>query len=101
MYVSLLHVPRRSARLSGTIADSLGISCMCSYGLDTVANCLGVSCRCPSGLRDCLAPSKTSESLLEVPRRYWHRRRPSFSNLLVTRRSAHRSRLSGILLKVP
>ncbi|KAH3861391.1 hypothetical protein DPMN_024319 [Dreissena polymorpha] len=66
MYGSLLHVPRRSARLSGTIADSLGISCMCSYGLDTVANCLGVSCRCPSGLRDCLAPSKTSESLLQV-----------------------------------
>ncbi|KAH3700799.1 hypothetical protein DPMN_075779 [Dreissena polymorpha] len=31
MYGSLLHVSRRSARLSGTIADSLGISCMCSY----------------------------------------------------------------------
>ncbi|KAH3851595.1 hypothetical protein DPMN_094077 [Dreissena polymorpha] len=101
MYGSLLHVPRRSARLSGTIADSLGISCMCSYGVDIVADCLGASCRCPSGLRDCLAPSKTSESLLQVPRRFRHRRRPSLSILLVTRRYSHRSRLSGILLKVP
>ncbi|KAH3835798.1 hypothetical protein DPMN_109162 [Dreissena polymorpha] len=59
MYVSLLIVPRRSGRLSGSIADNLGISCMCSYDLDTVADCLGVSCRCPSGLRDCLVTSQT------------------------------------------
>ncbi|KAH3855557.1 hypothetical protein DPMN_098125 [Dreissena polymorpha] len=70
--------------------------------------CLGVSCRCPSGLRDCLVTSQTVwgssagappvsetvwhrqilyESLLPVPRRYWHRRRPSLSILLVIRRS--------------
>ncbi|KAH3823783.1 hypothetical protein DPMN_125605 [Dreissena polymorpha] len=54
MYGSLMHVPRRSGRLSGTIEDSLGTSCMCSYGLDTVSDCLGVSCRCPSGLIDFL-----------------------------------------------
>ncbi|KAH3823753.1 hypothetical protein DPMN_125574 [Dreissena polymorpha] len=42
MYGSLLHVPRRSGRLSCTFADSLG-----------------VSCRCPSGLRVCLATSQT------------------------------------------
>ncbi|KAH3737237.1 hypothetical protein DPMN_043819 [Dreissena polymorpha] len=54
-----MYVAYRSGRLSGTIADSLGISCMCSYGLDMVANCLEVSCRCPSGLIDCLATSQT------------------------------------------
>ncbi|KAH3690555.1 hypothetical protein DPMN_191226 [Dreissena polymorpha] len=61
MYGCLFHVTRRSGRLSCTIADSLGISCMCSDGLDTVSDCLGVSCRCPSGLRDCLATSQTVE----------------------------------------
>ncbi|KAH3826641.1 hypothetical protein DPMN_128550 [Dreissena polymorpha] len=74
MYGSLLHVPRRSRRLSGTIADSLGISYMCSYGRDTVADCLVVSCRCPSGLRDYLSTSQTVWGLLHVPRRSWHRR---------------------------
>ncbi|KAH3824618.1 hypothetical protein DPMN_126455 [Dreissena polymorpha] len=69
MYGSLLHMPRRSGRLSGTIAHSLGISCMCSYGLDIVADCLVVSCRCPSGLRDCLVTSQTVSGLLQVPRR--------------------------------
>ncbi|KAH3691311.1 hypothetical protein DPMN_192362 [Dreissena polymorpha] len=43
MYGSLLHVSRRSGRLSGTIADSLG-----------------VSCRCNSGLRDCMETSQTA-----------------------------------------
>ncbi|KAH3690549.1 hypothetical protein DPMN_191220 [Dreissena polymorpha] len=42
MYGSLLHVPRWSGRLSGTIADSLG-----------------VSFRCHSGLRDCMKTSQT------------------------------------------
>ncbi|KAH3700234.1 hypothetical protein DPMN_075206 [Dreissena polymorpha] len=59
VYGSLLHVPRWSVRLTGTIADSLRISCMCSNGLNTVADCLGVTCRCPSGLKDCLAMSQT------------------------------------------
>ncbi|KAH3734940.1 hypothetical protein DPMN_041400 [Dreissena polymorpha] len=52
---------------------SLGISCMCSYGLDTVADCLGVSCRCPSGQRDCLATSPTVWGLLQVPRQFERR----------------------------
>ncbi|KAH3692501.1 hypothetical protein DPMN_194342 [Dreissena polymorpha] len=49
-----------------TIADSLGISCMYSYALDTVADYLGVFSRCSDGLGDRLEPSG---SLLNVPRR--------------------------------
>ncbi|KAH3776422.1 hypothetical protein DPMN_177847 [Dreissena polymorpha] len=60
MYGSLLHVPRWSVRLSSTIADSLGISSMCSYGLDTVADYLEVTFRCPFGPRDCLATLQTA-----------------------------------------
>ncbi|KAH3752134.1 hypothetical protein DPMN_186746 [Dreissena polymorpha] len=70
MYGILLNVPRLPGRLSGTIADSLGISCMCYYGLDrrrlsgsllqvplrsenlscNVSDHLGVFFRCPDGL---------------------------------------------------
>ncbi|KAH3709189.1 hypothetical protein DPMN_068651 [Dreissena polymorpha] len=57
IYESLLHVPHRSGRLSGTIADSLGVSSRCPDDHDIVADCLGVSCRCPDGfgtVSDCL-----------------------------------------------
>ncbi|KAH3857636.1 hypothetical protein DPMN_100247 [Dreissena polymorpha] len=117
MYESLACAPP-VRETSSTIADSLGISCMCSYGLGPVADCMDVSCRCLSGLRDCLATSQTawgsaagtppvhetvwyrqilSESFLQVPRRFWHRHRPFLCILLVPRRSSHRRRLSGIL----
>ncbi|KAH3692342.1 hypothetical protein DPMN_194792 [Dreissena polymorpha] len=56
---SLLQVPRRSLRFSGTVADCLEVFCRCPDGLGTVADCIGVSCRCPAGLEDLLNPSQT------------------------------------------
>ncbi|KAH3776421.1 hypothetical protein DPMN_177846 [Dreissena polymorpha] len=49
-YRNLLHVHRRSGRLSATVADRLGVSCRCPDGIATVAACLGVSCRSLAGL---------------------------------------------------
>ncbi|KAH3700752.1 hypothetical protein DPMN_129596 [Dreissena polymorpha] len=37
---SLLQVTRWSERLFGTVADCMGVYCMCPDGLGTVANCL-------------------------------------------------------------
>ncbi|KAH3826640.1 hypothetical protein DPMN_128549 [Dreissena polymorpha] len=37
-------VLRLSWRLSGIVADCLGVSCRCQGGLCTVSDCLGVSC---------------------------------------------------------
>ncbi|KAH3728478.1 hypothetical protein DPMN_054435 [Dreissena polymorpha] len=47
---SLLQVPRLFKRLSGTVADCLGVSYRCPDGHDIVVDCLGVSCRCLDGL---------------------------------------------------
>ncbi|KAH3826648.1 hypothetical protein DPMN_128557 [Dreissena polymorpha] len=52
-------MPRRSLRLSDTVADCLGVLCRCPYGLGTVADCSGVSCRGPAGLGILLKPSQT------------------------------------------
>ncbi|KAH3854683.1 hypothetical protein DPMN_097231 [Dreissena polymorpha] len=41
----LLQVPRRSGRLSGSVAGCMGVSCRCPFGLGTVVDRLGVSCR--------------------------------------------------------
>ncbi|KAH3781391.1 hypothetical protein DPMN_159218 [Dreissena polymorpha] len=56
---NLLQVPRRSFRLSGTVADCLDVFYRCPDGLGTVADCLRVSGSCPAGLGDLLKPSHT------------------------------------------
>ncbi|KAH3893511.1 hypothetical protein DPMN_017658 [Dreissena polymorpha] len=48
---SLLQLPCRLKRLSGTVADCLGVSSRWPDSHDNVAECLGVSCRCPDGFR--------------------------------------------------
>ncbi|KAH3822857.1 hypothetical protein DPMN_124649 [Dreissena polymorpha] len=56
---SLLQEPRRSLRLSGSVADCQGVFCRCPDGLDTFTDWLGVSCRSPAGLKALLKPSQT------------------------------------------